>query len=360
MNPKITFIVPIYNTQNELIRCLDSIMYQTYKNWNCILVDDGSTDHSGEICDGYRNKDDRFLVFHRSNEGVNSTRNFGLSHADGDYIAFVDSDDWIESNYLEFLISNMSDDVDMVMCHAIFEYSNLSMEVLKIKPDTIVCSEKNKSDYILASISKGYAKNVLFEEHGFLNTVWGKIYRNDTIKKNNLAFAQLPLNEDAVFNLYFFYYAKGFKIYNHILYHYRMRELSAVHSFKQMYIVIYDTYLNEVKKFIEKYYKNEDIFKKTYESLTATCLFNITKDYFYNPHYLNKAERKNEMISLIRREPYREAVRRFNRSLSKNREVTAVLYAYKLRVLWLLDWYFSFRPSLKAFVLSLGKCRDKF
>lgn len=94
----ISIIVPVYNSERYIGKCLDSLVKQTYKNIEIILIDDGSTDYSGEICDKYAFKDDRIKLYHTSNSGPSAARNFGLSKASGDYIMFVDSDDWIDFN----------------------------------------------------------------------------------------------------------------------------------------------------------------------------------------------------------------------------------------------------------------------
>lgn len=99
--PKISIIVPVYNCEKYLERCLDSIINQTFRNWECILVDDGSTDRSGKILDEYAEKDDRFAVFHKSNKGVSSARNYGMLKCKGDWVTFVDSDDWVENGWLK-------------------------------------------------------------------------------------------------------------------------------------------------------------------------------------------------------------------------------------------------------------------
>lgn len=104
-NPTISIIIPIYNTEKYLRRCLDSIVAQTYKDFECIIVDDGSTDGSGKICDEYVAKDNRFKVFHKKNGGVSSARNLGLDNAKGEYIAFCDADDYVKENWLsEFIL----------------------------------------------------------------------------------------------------------------------------------------------------------------------------------------------------------------------------------------------------------------
>ena len=99
-NPLITVIVPVYNVEKYLTRCVDSIINQTYKNLEIILVDDGSTDSSPAICDNYAKKDSRINVIHKQNNGASSARNAALDIASGDYIGFVDSDDYIKSRYV--------------------------------------------------------------------------------------------------------------------------------------------------------------------------------------------------------------------------------------------------------------------
>lgn len=104
-SPQITIIVPVYNVEQSLSRCIDSILAQTFIDFELLLIDDGSKDNSGKICDDYIQKDKRITVFHKENNGVSSARNLGLKHAKGKFIAFVDSDDWIKKTYLNELYS---------------------------------------------------------------------------------------------------------------------------------------------------------------------------------------------------------------------------------------------------------------
>lgn len=104
MNPKVSIIVPIYNTAKYLPKCLDSILSQTYQNLEIILVDDGSTDDSGKIADGYAKKDRRIKVIHQKNAGQSSARNHGLKNATGEYISFIDSDDTVAKTFIEKLL----------------------------------------------------------------------------------------------------------------------------------------------------------------------------------------------------------------------------------------------------------------
>ena len=119
--PQVSIIVPIYNVERYLRRCIDSIIGQTFKNWELILVDDGSTDSSGLICDDY-SFDERVIVIHKKNEGISITRQFGLNKAKGRYIQFVDSDDWIESTMIEKMYDlATTNNSDLVSCDFVQE-----------------------------------------------------------------------------------------------------------------------------------------------------------------------------------------------------------------------------------------------
>lgn len=106
-NIQLSIIVPVYNVEEYLPRCLESIANQTFKDFECILVDDGSPDKSGEICDDFAQKDSRFRVIHQKNAGVGAARNVGLNEAKGEWIGFVDSDDWIDEEMFHFLRNHL-------------------------------------------------------------------------------------------------------------------------------------------------------------------------------------------------------------------------------------------------------------
>ena len=116
--PKVSIIVPVYNVEKYLTTCLDSILAQTYIDWEAILVDDGSTDKSGTICDEYAKKDNRFIVVHKPNEGVAKARITAFEHSKGELITFIDADDYVSNVYLEKLSKPiLEDDADMVSCN---------------------------------------------------------------------------------------------------------------------------------------------------------------------------------------------------------------------------------------------------
>lgn len=114
--PLISVIVPVYNVEKYICRCLDSIIHQTYQNLEIILVDDGSLDNSGKICKEYARKDIRISVFHKVNGGVSDARNYGIDKANGEYLAFIDSDDYVDLDYIEYLYSLISRGYKLAIC----------------------------------------------------------------------------------------------------------------------------------------------------------------------------------------------------------------------------------------------------
>lgn len=124
---KISVIIPVYKTENYIHRCVDSVLNQTYPNLEILLIDDGSPDHCPKICDEYAKKDGRVKVIHKSNSGVSVTRNAGLENASGDYITFVDSDDFIEPDmYNQMLTIAAKNNCGVVLCDCIKDFPDHS------------------------------------------------------------------------------------------------------------------------------------------------------------------------------------------------------------------------------------------
>ena len=129
----ISIIVPVYNTEQYLRRCIDSVLAQTYQDFELLLIDDGSKDSSGAICDEYAAQDTRVRVFHKANGGVSSARNVGLDHARGEWITFVDSDDEVKPNWLDLFCMQISYGVELVSQGLIFNNSRSSKLIGEIK-----------------------------------------------------------------------------------------------------------------------------------------------------------------------------------------------------------------------------------
>lgn len=170
-NTLITIIVPVYNVEKYIRDCVDSILNQTYTNIEVILSDDGSTDDSGKICDEYEKKDSRIRVIHKENEGLAEARNRGIDAANGEYICFVDSDDYIKNTYIEYLIDLISKQkAQMAICPLIRDYNGKIKSPRTMHLNKCLCAKEAFDLMFLNRMFIGiYACNKLYKKSMFHN-----------------------------------------------------------------------------------------------------------------------------------------------------------------------------------------------
>lgn len=212
----ISVIIPVYNVESYLRRCLESVAGNTYRNLQIICIDDGSTDQSGAILDEYADKDPRFTIVHQANGGVSSARNAGLSLARGDYISFVDSDDWIHPQFFEILIS-FAEKTESKLAVSDFVRAN------KCAPMQTIDAEQVKT------FSFGVEK--LFAMGSIKRCVWGKLYRAELLR--GLTYdEQVSFGEDTLFNIDIICRLTDFPVcyIKWPLYYYYDRPISLAHS----------------------------------------------------------------------------------------------------------------------------------
>lgn len=215
-NIKISIIVPVYNVKAYLNTCFESIVNQTYQNIEIIVIDDGSTDESPAICDEWAKRDNRIKVIHKQNAGVSAARNTGIEIATGDYIGFVDSDDYIEPEMFEKLLENIVDNKSQLAVCGLFK------DEAQIKADNCQCVASDAALAMLFNI----ADHPYFEGY-----VWNKLYDSKIIKVNTLCFdTSLKMSEDTLFNFKYLQYADKVSILNSSMYHYVYRALSVMNN----------------------------------------------------------------------------------------------------------------------------------
>ena len=262
-NELISVIVPIYNVENYLRMCLDSIQNQTYKNFECLLINDGSPDNSAEICREYAAKDSRFRYFEKENGGVSSARNLGMKCANGDYITFVDPDDWLDPDYLEILYLKMMEyDADV----AIATYKTYSVS------DCCYYFHVLDQDYY----EKIYTGDELLAELPYresfdstFNVSWGKLFKRSLLY--SLVFnEQRVMGEDLEFNFKVFLRLNKYLYIHKPLYNFRQHNSSTrartltdkdllddleIRMGRIPYLLIRNidpqTYIEETKKFLK-------------------------------------------------------------------------------------------------------------
>lgn len=201
----ISIIVPVYNAEQYLDQCIQSILAQSYTDFELLLINDGSTDTSGKICNTYAQRDQRIKVFHQENTGVSVARNFGLDQINGAFVAFIDADDFVEKDYILSLYSAAKNsNADIVCCgyEYISEYTHYTHH-----------------DFIeLKNNRESFVENLLMNTGG---TICSKLFKTSIIKTNNLRFkTELKMREDLIFSLQFSFYSKRFYSVNNYFYKY--------------------------------------------------------------------------------------------------------------------------------------------
>ena len=217
----ISIIIPIYNSERYLYDCLNSILFQKYKNFECILIDDGSTDCSSAICDEFGSLDKRFVVVHKKNGGVSDARNTGLQLANGEWVCFIDSDDKIESGFLERLYECVGD-TDLIVGGCKWVYANKIIE--------------QNYEYRVATVDRFFFEfdkyRSSLEFTVWLHAPFSKLYKAALIKKNNLHFdSSISLGEDYIFNLNYFTLCSTITTVSDSMYLYRVVDNSLSRNF---------------------------------------------------------------------------------------------------------------------------------
>lgn len=210
--PLISIVIPVYNVEEYLVRCLESVIKQTYTNLEIIVVDDGSTDNSGRICDEYKEKDERIKVIHKLNGGLSDARNFGINVTRGEYIAFIDSDDWVSLDYINCLYSIIEkDDYDIAICDFIRRKGKDKVNKRSREKLEIYCNKEAIRELLYQRIS---------------SSAWAKLFKRDLWK--DIQFEVGKLYEDVIPIYLIFQQSKKIIKTNQCSYYYFYREGSIV------------------------------------------------------------------------------------------------------------------------------------
>lgn len=294
---KISVIIPIYNAEKYLDRCIDSVVNQTYSNIEIIMVNDGSTDSSKEICQKWKEKDNRIILVDKKNEGVSVARNIGLNMAKGMYISFIDSDDFLEKNMYEEMMRYANENMDnIIVCNYFIETSN---------------KQKNG----ICQIPSSSWEEEMFEKNSLKGYLWNKLYPKSLIK--DLRFdIKLYMMEDLIFNFSLGNESRiNYIFVNSNLYHYVIHNESSTKKNNSRKITFLDALKKEIdileskgkkksaqrekKSYILKYNLYNILYKKdTYFINSKKVYKNIEKEYL-NDSDVKKNFSLKEKIKLI-------------------------------------------------------------
>lgn len=303
---KISVIVPVYNVERYLKRCIESIINQTYKDLEIILVDDGSTDSSGNICDEYKKIDKRISVIHKKNGGLSDARNEGLKVVTGTYIAFVDSDDFLDLDMYEYMQKNIEkENADIVICGTKIDYDNGKI---------IVKSSKKLEEFD--------TKRALIELNSFKTfdmSVWNKLYKKSVIDR--IMFPVGKKSEDYFVMYRYFDRAQKVVVLPEAKYHYIQRENSISRGKEITYDYIEGS--KSQKNFIDQ--KHPEI---SYVGNTAYA-FSYVATY-------NRCIKYKVQLSKDKKKMFKNEVKKYlkdicrNSYISKNKKIQACIFAYSL------------------------------
>jgi len=252
--PKISVIVPVYNVEKYIDRCIKSILAQSFTDFELLLIDDGSKDRSGEICDYYAERNEKIRVFHNDNHGVSFSRNFGLNTSAGEYIAFVDSDDCVEEDYLKVLFKGIGDS-DLSICGVFF----CDNQKTRDNP------QKNTGNFILSfnSVNNRQLSDLIVNRR--FNYVYAKLFKASIIKGNKLLFNKsVDLGEDTIFVMEYILYAKSINIIGDAYYYYIKDNVNSLTG--RFYADIYQRY-NIINDKMEEIFAKMGLMEKVKDAL---------------------------------------------------------------------------------------------
>ena len=302
-NELISIIVPVYNVEQYLEKCVDSIINQTYKNLEIILVDDGATDSSSKLCDKLAKIDNRIKVYHKENGGLSDARNYGVERATGDYIGFVDSDDYIDSEMYEELYEAIKkENVDVVEC-------NLKI----IYPDRVELFTEQKYYNV-------YTKQEYLEEYLKIEKIFGsacvRLIKSDIAKK--LKFPVGKLYEDTYYAYDLIEKVDRYVIMNNPYYNYLMRENSITNT--KFNPRIFDL-IEIVEKFRKTTYENYPGLKEAADCRKMYAYFSVLNSILLEENYRDN-EYYSEILSYFKRN-YISLLK--NKYINRNRKLSVIL-----------------------------------
>lgn len=342
MNEKISVIIPIYNAEKCLKRCIDSVVEQTYSNLEIILIDDGSTDRSYAICKEYEENDERIRVFQQQNSGVSVARNYGLKMITGKYVMFLDSDDYFELNICEKLLDNIKKyNSEIGIVNKKFWINDKEVYNILYKEDNFYREKEEKDLFLLDLFTQFYDKKM--HDVKFLSCgVTAKIFLTELIRRNSIEFLEkCHFGEDVLFNLYAFQYAKKISYSNFNGYNFVVSDASSTHKYKEFWEESHNKFIDEIEIFVEKFKKDERFFEVA-TMMRVTRITGLMSIYYFHPNNPKKfKERYRDFKKMIDLPKYKMSLKNVNISLLTKKQ-KIIIYILKMK----LGLFFTFFYNL--------------
>lgn len=298
----VSVIIPVYNAKYYISKCIDSIVNQSYKNIEIILVNDGSIDGSDIICEEYAKNNQNIKVYHQENSGPSVARNTGVEYANGEYIQFVDSDDTLDINMTKRLVEEINDHTQLVICGY-----NL-VEIDDKKPVIRNSTSINHGVFCRTNFLKYFGQ--LYND-GFINPLWNKLYITRLIKNHNIRFLEdVYMGEDLIFNLEYIKVCDKVSIINEHLYNYyiNVNNYSLTGSYKRDFFENQIMLYHSVERFLEGYnmynHNNKCFVTINFTSSVIGCFSNL----FHKDSHLTSKDIKLQIGKIISNEYVRRSI----------------------------------------------------
>jgi len=324
-NPRISVIVPVYNAAQFLRTCIDSVLAQTFEDFELLLVDDGSSDESGTLCDEYAESDDRIRIHHQPNSGVSAARNHGLATARGEYVTFVDADDWVDDSLLAHLVGpTLEFDLDLVVSGLAWHYQDG-----RIGTSSLYDTRHARTPREIGEIV------VELEKRALIHGCYQKLIRRSVLDKANIRFPPLSFGEDILFNLSYLPCVDSIYVVPDIDYHYRRNDGSTSISGQRRYEDVMAIYSGRRTSYGTMEIRFEIPPLKVFDAIADNSMHNhvTALTAAYSPRYILP---KQERIEALRRfkssTDYKHFSGNYHPSDPKQRILKMVLTAFPLFV----------------------------
>jgi glycosyltransferase involved in cell wall biosynthesis len=339
-NDVVSIIVPIYNAELYLEQCIDSILNQTYKDIEVILINDGSKDNSGMICDKYAKMDNRIKVIHQKNSGPSFARNTGINCATGKYIQFVDADDTIKTDMIEKLVHAAKPNNELVVCgYKIFTKDQENLVVQDISPP--------KNGILSTGEFLEYFGE--FYKNGFINPLWNKLYIKEIIVKNSIQFIYgLNMGEDLLFNLEYIRCCNNINFIQDRLYNYLIinNNQSLTKTFIKDFFGNQQMLFRKVEEFLKTYNSFTGQNKKLVETVYTERILGVFHNLFHNNSDLTFKQRKEQIINIINDNTVRDKVKYFIKD--DNVQKRFIGYMIKYKKINIIYFFFKIKELLRT------------
>ncbi len=295
---KISVIIPVYNTEEYLSKCIESVINQDYDNLEVILVNDGSKDNSLKICKKYAEEDKRIVLIDKENTGVSDSRNRGLKIATGDYIAFVDSDDWIEPNmYSSMLESIIKTGADLCLSSYFIEYEDRSV-IYKLKDDKDILEYSDLIDSVIPRIIGPNEIEISNNDIG--GFIWRMLLSKNILDENNVFFKKsLPFKEDEVFLIEVLLNCKKVVLLDQPFYHYLKRSASAASNYRFNIQKEESLAVDSIIEALEKYGKDIE-YKEKYKNNFDSRFLNFNSSLIFNEVKPNNTKKLKDKLKTLK------------------------------------------------------------